>query len=83
MRKPAHIYYRGHKVISTVAPSSGTVVLSALNIMNGYDLKSVHDPTAAGGKRDSNNTAQILIESMKVQFRNLLVPHRSANAAVI
>lgn len=66
VRTPAAITYKGHKVVSTVAPSSGTVLLSALNIMDGYSLTSVNDPTAAGGKRDSNNTAQILIESTKV-----------------
>lgn len=67
VRTPANVNYRGYKVTSTVAPSSGTVVLSALNILNGYKTESVPDPTQPGGKRDSNTTAQIIVETMKVR----------------
>lgn len=35
-RQPAQIDYRGYKLTSCSAPSSGVVVLSALNIVNGY-----------------------------------------------
>jgi gamma-glutamyltranspeptidase/glutathione hydrolase len=68
VRDTAHVNYRGYKVTSTIAPSSGTIVLSALNILNGYTLDSVHDPTQPGGLSDSNRTAQIIVESMKVRY---------------
>lgn len=37
IREPLNITYRGHKLTSTNAPSSGPVALSALNILSGYD----------------------------------------------
>ncbi|KAH8920707.1 gamma-glutamyltranspeptidase [Atractiella rhizophila] len=40
-RSPAQISYRGHKVTSTIAPSSGTVVLSALKIFEGFEPKKL------------------------------------------
>lgn len=36
-RQPIHITYKGHKLTSTNAPSSGVVALSALNIVSGYE----------------------------------------------
>ncbi|KIJ28652.1 hypothetical protein M422DRAFT_215303 [Sphaerobolus stellatus SS14] len=36
IRKPANITYRNHRLFSTVAPSSGSVVLAALKIFEGY-----------------------------------------------
>ncbi|KAJ5336310.1 hypothetical protein MYU51_012367 [Penicillium brevicompactum] len=36
-RKPRQIEYRGYNVTSTVAPSSGTVVLNILGVLNHYD----------------------------------------------
>ncbi|KAF8587807.1 gamma-glutamyltranspeptidase [Ramaria rubella] len=36
IRKPANITYRNHRIFSTIAPSSGAVVLSALKIFEGY-----------------------------------------------
>ncbi|KDQ59696.1 hypothetical protein JAAARDRAFT_175189 [Jaapia argillacea MUCL 33604] len=36
VRKPSNITYRNHRIFSTVAPSSGSVVLSALKIFEGY-----------------------------------------------
>ncbi|KAJ7724372.1 gamma-glutamyltranspeptidase [Mycena metata] len=36
IRKPVNITYRNHRIFSTVAPSSGAVVLSALKIFEGY-----------------------------------------------
>ncbi|KAI2638353.1 gamma-glutamyltransferase 1 [Xylaria nigripes] len=44
IRKTAQINYRGFKLTSTTAPSSGVVALSALNIVNGYD--GFDDPAA-------------------------------------
>jgi gamma-glutamyltranspeptidase / glutathione hydrolase len=35
-RKPAHIEYRGYKLTSCSAPSSGLVVLSVMKIVEGY-----------------------------------------------
>ncbi|POR32038.1 Gamma-glutamyltranspeptidase 1 [Tolypocladium paradoxum] len=37
LRKPAHINYRGYRLTSSSAPSSGVVALSALNTVSGYD----------------------------------------------
>lgn len=37
VRKPAQINYRGYKLTSTNAPSSGVVALSALNTLSGYE----------------------------------------------
>ncbi|UKZ83985.1 hypothetical protein TrVFT333_011801 [Trichoderma virens FT-333] len=36
IREPLHINYRGYKLTSTSAPSSGAVALSALNTVSGY-----------------------------------------------
>ncbi|KAI1764713.1 gamma-glutamyltranspeptidase [Hypoxylon sp. FL1150] len=44
IRKPSEINYRGYKLTSTSAPSSGVVALSALNIVDGYD--GFGDPAA-------------------------------------
>ena len=73
IRTPASINYRGYKLFSTVAPSSGTIALSALNILNGYNLSYVEQN---GVKTDSNLTTHRIIESMKVclmQYR--MLPH--------
>lgn len=37
IRKPAQITYRGYKLTSNSAPSSGVVALSAMKIVEGYD----------------------------------------------
>ncbi|PNP56287.1 hypothetical protein THARTR1_03812 [Trichoderma harzianum] len=37
IREPLQINYRGYKLTSTSAPSSGAVVLSALNTVSGYE----------------------------------------------
>ncbi|KIK69082.1 hypothetical protein GYMLUDRAFT_152648 [Collybiopsis luxurians FD-317 M1] len=37
LRQPRNITYRNTRIFSTVAPSSGTVVLSALKIFEGFD----------------------------------------------
>ncbi|TFY82687.1 hypothetical protein EWM64_g1327 [Hericium alpestre] len=36
IRTPANITYRGHRIFSTIAPSSGSVVLSILKIFEGF-----------------------------------------------
>ena len=44
-RTPVNITYRGNRIFSTVAPSSGAVVLSALKIFEGYPGSAkVDDP---------------------------------------
>ena len=44
-RTPANITYRGNHIFSTVAPSSGAVVLSALKIFEGYPAAAkIGDP---------------------------------------
>lgn len=37
IREPTEIDYRGYRIVSGSAPSSGSVLLSALNIVEGYD----------------------------------------------
>jgi len=40
-----NITYRGNRILSTVAPSSGTVVLSALKVFEGYPGNAqIEDP---------------------------------------
>ncbi|QSZ34651.1 hypothetical protein DSL72_007505 [Monilinia vaccinii-corymbosi] len=39
-RRPSNITYRGYRVFSGSAPSSGAVVCSALKIVEGYDMSS-------------------------------------------
>ena len=44
-RTPVNITYRGNRIFSTVAPSSGSVVLSALKVFEGYPgAAGVDDP---------------------------------------
>jgi len=44
-RTPVNITYRGNRIFSTVAPSSGAVVLSALKVFEGYPATAkVDDP---------------------------------------
>ena len=44
-RTPVNITYRDNRIFSTVAPSSGAVVLSALKIFEGYPATAkVDDP---------------------------------------
>ena len=40
IRKPSNITYRGFKVFSGSAPSSGAVVCSVLKIVEGYDMRT-------------------------------------------
>jgi len=44
-RTPVNITYRGNRIFSTVAPSSGSVVLSALKVFEGFPGSArVDDP---------------------------------------
>lgn len=56
-RQPIDIQYRGYKLTSTNAPSSGSVALSALNTLNGYD--EFQEPSR------SNSSAQLMVEAIK------------------
>lgn len=60
LRKPVHINYRGYKLTSTNAPSSGVVALSALNILSGYD--HYQDPSR------SNLSTHLMDEAMKFAY---------------
>jgi gamma-glutamyltranspeptidase / glutathione hydrolase len=47
-REPVHGTYRGYEVLSAPPPSSGgTVLIEALNILEGYDLAKLGDRSAA------------------------------------
>ena len=44
-RTPVNITYRGNRIFSTVAPSSGAVVLSALKVFEGFPATAkINDP---------------------------------------
>ncbi|KAI4859265.1 gamma-glutamyltranspeptidase [Hypoxylon rubiginosum] len=60
IRKPSAINYRGYKLTSTSAPSSGVVALSTLNIVDGYD--GFGDPAAI------NLTTHRLDEAMRFAY---------------
>lgn len=56
-RQPIDIQYRGYKLTSTNAPSSGSVALGALNTLNGYD--EFQEPSR------SNSSTQLMVEAIK------------------
>ncbi|CAJ2499823.1 Uu.00g026760.m01.CDS01 [Anthostomella pinea] len=60
IRKPSEIEYRGYKLTACSAPSGGEVVLSALNIVNGYS--GFDDPAAV------NLTTHRLDEAMRFAY---------------
>ncbi|KAI2627900.1 gamma-glutamyltranspeptidase [Hypomontagnella submonticulosa] len=60
IRKPSKINYRGYKLTSISAPSSGTVALSALKIVDGYE--GFGDPAAI------NLTTHRLDEALKFAY---------------
>ncbi|KAK8847660.1 gamma-glutamyltransferase [Kwoniella newhampshirensis] len=62
MRTPANITYRGNKIFSTVAPSSGSVVLSALKIFEGYDGSAQDNDPAI------NLTTHFLLEATEFAY---------------
>lgn len=57
-RDPLNITYRNSRVFSTVAPSSGVVVLSIMKIFEGYNASGVLDSDPA-----INETTHYLLES--------------------
>jgi gamma-glutamyltranspeptidase/glutathione hydrolase len=60
LRDPVHISYRGYKLTSTNAPSSGVVALSALNVLSGYS--DFPDPSR------SNLSTHLMDEAMKFAY---------------
>ncbi|OTA98102.1 hypothetical protein M426DRAFT_17762 [Hypoxylon sp. CI-4A] len=60
IRQPAEIEYRGYKLTSVSAPASGTVALSALKIVEGYE--GFGDPAAV------NLTTHRLDEAIKFAY---------------
>ncbi|KAF8824863.1 gamma-glutamyltranspeptidase [Lentinula edodes] len=62
VRQPRNITYRNTRIFSTVAPSSGTVVLSALKIFEGFDGNvSDSDPSI-------NLTTHRLVEATRFAY---------------
>ncbi|KAF5686650.1 heterokaryon incompatibility (het-6OR allele) [Fusarium circinatum] len=57
IREPSQINYRGGKITSGSAPSSGAVVAAALNVLDGYDF--------LGDPRRVNDSAYLLDEAFK------------------
>ncbi|KAG5804015.1 hypothetical protein H9Q74_011295 [Fusarium xylarioides] len=60
IREPSQINYRGGKVTSGSAPSSGAVVAAALNILDGYDF--------LGDPKRVNDSAYLLDEAFKFGY---------------
>ncbi|KAI1440993.1 gamma-glutamyltranspeptidase [Annulohypoxylon stygium] len=60
IRQPANITYRGYKLTSVSAPSSGVVALSALKIVEGYD--------GFGDPAQLNLTTHRIDEAMKFAY---------------
>ncbi|EGR44749.1 Gamma-glutamyltranspeptidase-like protein [Trichoderma reesei QM6a] len=60
IREPLHLNYRGYKVTSTSAPSSGAVALSVLNTIGGYE--GFNDPSQV------NLTTHLLDEAIKFAY---------------
>ncbi|KAG6116181.1 hypothetical protein E4U13_002040 [Claviceps humidiphila] len=56
-QRPVDIEYRGHKLTSTNAPSSGIVALSALNTLSGYD--DFQEPS------HSKSSTHLMLEAIK------------------
>jgi gamma-glutamyltranspeptidase/glutathione hydrolase len=60
IREPVQINYRGGKITSGSAPSSGAVALAALNILDGYDF--LGDPNRV------NDTTYLTDEAFKFSY---------------
>lgn len=60
LREPVELKYKGFKLVSTNAPSSGVVALSALNILSGFD--NFQDPSR------SNLSTHYMDEAMKFAY---------------
>ncbi|KAL7758399.1 hypothetical protein ACKLNR_012926 [Fusarium oxysporum f. sp. zingiberi] len=59
-RKPSQIEYRGGKITSGSAPSSGAVALAAMKILEGYDF--------LGNKSRTNESTHLVDEAMKFAY---------------
>ncbi|KAK6358141.1 hypothetical protein TWF730_007495 [Orbilia blumenaviensis] len=59
-RNPSHITYRGHKIWSTSAPSSGAVTQSVLKILEGY--QDISNPAMR------NQSTHLLVEAMRFGY---------------
>ena len=60
IRKPVSGSYRGYKIFSSAPPGGGAQVIELLNILEGFDLKSL--------KPQSDRLIHILAEAMKMVF---------------
>ncbi|RVD85501.1 uncharacterized protein DFL_003822 [Arthrobotrys flagrans] len=59
-RKPSNITYRGHRIWSTSAPSSGAVTQSVLKILEGYP--------DFGNPAKRNESTHLLVEAMRFGY---------------
>nr|XP_020463810.1 gamma-glutamyltransferase 7-like [Monopterus albus]XP_020463811.1 gamma-glutamyltransferase 7-like [Monopterus albus]XP_020463812.1 gamma-glutamyltransferase 7-like [Monopterus albus] len=57
LQKPAEINYQGHRVMATSAPHAGVALITALNILEGYNITS---------QVPSSNTYHWIAESVKI-----------------
>ena len=79
-RTPVNITYRGNRIFSTVAPSSGAVVLSALKVFEGYPA------TAKVDDSEYDITAHRLIQATRFgygQRTNYGDPAYTANVSTL
>ncbi|KAF3937753.1 Gamma-glutamyltranspeptidase [Dactylella cylindrospora] len=60
IRKPAHIKYRGYKIYSTSAPSSGAVTQAVLKIIEGYP--------GMGNPALRHESTHLLVEAMRFGY---------------
>ncbi|KAM5343568.1 hypothetical protein ACJ41O_012105 [Fusarium nematophilum] len=60
VREPSQISYKGGKITSGSAPSSGAVVATIMNILEGYDF--------LGEKKRVNESTHLLDEAMKFAY---------------
>jgi len=60
LRKPVSGTYRGYKIFSSAPPGGGTYLLELLNILEGFDLKSLGP--------QSDRLIHLLAEAMKMVF---------------
>ncbi|HSB10776.1 MAG TPA: gamma-glutamyltransferase family protein [Blastocatellia bacterium] len=60
VEEPAHVSYRGYEVYKTGFWAQGPVMLEMLNVLEGYDIKSM--------KQNSSDYIHVLTETMKLAF---------------
>lgn len=59
--EPVHGHYRGYNVYSVGAPASGAVIIEALNILSGFDLRKI-------GSEDKTRVVHLIVEAMKFAY---------------